>query len=110
MVTHRIERLQEEIRHNVTQILLFEIQDPRVRELTITRVVLSRDMGFARIYYETTKPELRLMVKEGLEQASGFVRKSLGRHLKLRITPQLEFFYDETSEAIQKVEELFSKL
>ncbi len=110
MSTHRIERLQEEIRHLVSRLLLFEVEDPRIRDVTVTRVTLTRDLGFARIYYEAARPESRLPLKEGLQQASGFIRREVAKRLKLRIAPQLEFFYDETSEAVQKVEELFSKL
>lgn len=110
MVSHRLERLQEEICNRVAQVLLFELQDPRIRDVTVTRVALTKDLGLARIYYEVTDPSQRIMVREGLKAARGFVRRSLAGHLKLRLIPQIEFFYDETRDEVKKVEALFSKL
>lgn len=107
---HRHERLQEEIRHLVTQLLLFEMEDPRIRGVTVTRVLLTKDRGLARIYYEAGDSSQRGMLKEGLEKAVGFIRRALASKLKLRLAPQLEFFYDETSEEVARVEKLFSKL
>ena len=110
MVSRRIERLQEEIGNRVNRLLRFEVQDPRVRGVTVTRVMLTRDLGLARVYYETGDPADRVMVGEGLEAAKGFIRRNLASGLELKFAPQVEFFYDETREAVQKVEALFSKL
>ncbi len=109
-MTRRQERLQEEIRNLVTQILLFELEDPRIRGVTVTRVTMTKDLGFARIYYEIPAGKERAPIQEGLNKASGFVRRALAKGLQLRIAPQIEFFYDETSEEIARVEELFTKL
>lgn len=107
---HRIERVQEKIREIVSQLFVFDIQDPRLRGLTITRVMVTRDMGLARIYYEATADKDRSELADGLQKVIPFVRRTLAGKLKLRLMPKVEFFYDETSEEVKKVEELFARL
>lgn len=107
MGIHRSERLEHEIREEVRRILLFEVADPRIHNLTVTRVKITKDLGLARIYFETASPDRRPEVEAGLEKARPFVRRLLAGRLRLRIMPQIEFFYDETSEEIQKLERLF---
>ncbi len=112
MGTHRLERLQEEILHALSSILLFEVTDPRVKGITMTRVLLTKDLSVARIYYEASlkKKEEREGLQAALKRASHFIRKQLAPHLKLRAMPDLEFFYDETSDEVSRVQELFTKL
>ena len=107
---HRIEKVQEKIREIVSQLFVFDIQDPRLRGLTITRVLLTRDMGLARIYYEATDEKDRSELANRLKKVIPFIRRTLAGKLELRLMPKVEFFYDETSEEVKKVEELFARL
>jgi len=107
----RLERLQEEIRHAVSSIILFDVTDPLVKGVTITRVMMTKDLGTARIYYDTLgTSEERLAVQKGLDRASVFIRRQLAPRLNLKAMPELKFFYDETQDEISKVDSLFSKL
>ena len=111
MSQHRLERLQEEILHAVSSIVLLEVTDPLIKGVTLTRVVLTRDLGIARIYYEAPGPETgRETIRRGLNRARGFIRKQLAPRLNLRVVPQMEFFYDETQDEISRVNRLFTKL
>ncbi|MBI2067093.1 MAG: 30S ribosome-binding factor RbfA [Deltaproteobacteria bacterium] len=111
MSSHRIERLKEEVRQIVTEILLYEMRDPRFQHIIVTKVHLTKDLSLARIYYEKgATSELKEALQEAFEKAKGFVRRRLASQLKLRIMPQVEFYFDETNQEIQRVEELFSKL
>jgi ribosome-binding factor A len=111
MGVHRLERLQEEVRHEVSSILLFEVTDPLVKGVTVTRVVVTKDLGIARIYYEAagTAAEKQAL-QQGLDRAKGFIRRRLAPRLNLKAMPELEFFYDETKDEISRVDELFSKI
>lgn len=111
MGTHRTERLQEEIRHLVSEILLYEVTDPLVHGVTVTRVLLTKDIGLARIYYNArgTAKE-RKSLQQGLERASSFVRRQVAPKLNLKIMPQIEFFYDETEDELSRVDLLFMDL
>lgn len=111
MTTHRIDRLQEEIQHAVSSILLFEVTDPLIKGVTFTRVMLTKDTSLARIYYEAVgTPKEREKIKEGLDRACPFIRRKLAPILNLRQMPQIEFFYDETNDEVVRVEKLFSRL
>lgn len=106
-----MERLQEEIRHAVGSIILFETTDPLVKGATLMRAVVTKDLGMARIYYEFKgSREEKASLQKGLDRAKGFIRRQLASRLNLKAVPELEFFYDETEEEIAKVEGLFSKL
>src|SRR5262245_59595596 len=111
MSQYRIDRLQEEIRHIVGSILMFEISDPQVRGITLTRAVLTRDLSVVRIYYDTSTPQKqRKELEKGLDRAKGFIRKQLASRLGLKSVPALEFFYDQSKDEIARVEDLFSKI
>ncbi len=111
MSQHRIKRLEEEIRHAVSSILLFTATDPLVKGVTITRVVLTRDLGIARVYYEAAGSETkRKEIQAGLDRARGFVRRELADRVTLKMIPEVQFFYDETSDEISRIEGLFAKL
>jgi ribosome-binding factor A len=111
MGTHRIKRIQEEIQHAVSSVLLFEMTDPFLQGITVTRVVLTKDVGTARVYYETGVPKARReALQQGLDRARGFVRRQLASRINLKSVPEIQFFYDETNEEVSRVEGLFSKL
>ncbi|MBI2082923.1 MAG: 30S ribosome-binding factor RbfA [Deltaproteobacteria bacterium] len=110
MATYRLERLQEEMKQLIRGIFLFEVQDPRIKNVAVTRIRLAKDLGFARIYYEIPKGADRISVEQALEKAKGYLRSALASRLKLRLIPKIDFFYDETSEEMERIEELFSKI
>jgi ribosome-binding factor A len=111
MSEHRIKRIQEEIQHAASHILLFETTDPLLQGLTVTRVVVTKDVGTARIYYESGVPKKdRPVVQQALDRARGFFRRQLASRLHLKSVPEVQFFYDETSEEVSRVEGLLSKI
>jgi ribosome-binding factor A len=111
MGTHRIKRIQEEIQHAASSILLFEVTDPVLQGLTVTRVVVTKDVGQARIYYESSVPKAqREALQQALDRARGFVRRQLASRLNLKSVPEVQFFYDDTSEEVSRIEGLFSKI
>lgn len=112
MSAYRLKRIQEEIQHVVSALILFDMTDPEIKGVTVTRVLVTKDLGLARIYYETiaTKKEEKSSIHKALNRARGFVRKQLASKLSIKMMPEIEFFYDETKEEVSRVEELFSKI
>src|SRR5262250_156332 len=92
---HRAERVADQIRMEVADILMRKIKDPRVQSVTVTDVKLTSDLRIARVFVTTmgTEDEER-NVFAGLTQASGFVRGELGRRLSLRYLPEIIFAKD----------------
>jgi ribosome-binding factor A len=84
-----------------------EIKDPRVALITLTDVNLTRDLSLARIYYTCLGDEAeRQEAAKGLVKVAPFVRRILGREMKLRHIPELRFEYDNSSDTGRRIEQL----
>ena len=109
-MTRRTDRVEVEIRTQVAQLLAREIKDPRVGFVTVTRVTVTPDLSFARIYVGVLGDQAqRDAVMEVLRGAQGFVRKSLGRRLRMRRTPDVVFEYDKGLDASERVNTLLAE-
>jgi ribosome-binding factor A len=103
----RAERLAEEIREQVARMIASDLKDPRIGFITVTRVELAHDLGHARIHVGVLGDEAeRKKSLLALQQASGFVRRELGRRLRIRHTPEIEFRYDKGLDATDRVARL----
>jgi ribosome-binding factor A len=95
----RAEKVAEGIRREVGSILQNEVRDPRLGFTTITRVELTPDLRFARIFFSVYGDESQWQhTQDGLENASGFIRHALGERLGLRFVPEILFKADHSSE------------
>jgi ribosome-binding factor A len=107
----RSERVADLIRKEVSQMLVRSIKDPRIGFVTITRVALSEDCRFAKIYFSVTGGlEEREKSIKGLDSAKGYVRKELGRRIRLRYTPEIVFQFDPSIEYAIHMEELMQSI
>ena len=93
----RTDRIAEQIQRELAELVRLEVKDPRVRMVTLTGVEVARDYSHAKVFY-TTLEGADGKVQQGLEHAAGFLRSQLAHAMKLRITPQLHFVYDESVE------------
>lgn len=96
MKTHRLARISEAIREVASETILFELRDPRVKRVTVTRAEVSGDLQHAKVYVSVmgTEKEQELTM-HGLRHAAGFVQSKLAERLQTRFTPQLTFVLDE---------------
>ncbi|MFM9413182.1 30S ribosome-binding factor RbfA [Peptococcus simiae] len=93
-----IERVAEEIKRDMTDIIRSEINDPRIDSLiSVTEVSVSGDLGYAKVYISKLgKDEERQEVVDVLNKASGYIRTLLSKRLKTRTVPALEFLLDDS--------------
>mgnify|MGYP006289374385 CR=1 FL=1 len=109
---HRQERVEEEVRNALSEIVLRDVKDPRMPVVfSITRVKMTKDLRIGRVYF-TQQPEEDDAIDETLdmlEKARGFLRSMVGQRVTLRYTPELEFYYDEEGRARDRIEELLEK-
>jgi ribosome-binding factor A len=112
MQGRRVDRIEEQLRIELSEILEREIQDPRVGLVSVTRVKVSPDLSHARVYISVLGGEdQRKKALQGLKSAAGYARKSLGQRLHhLRRIPELSFDYDETIEQEMRIEELLDQI
>jgi len=91
-------RVADQIQKDLSEILTFELKDPRVGLVTITEVQVTPDYAYAKIFF-TTLNDTAEAIKETLqwlEKANGFIRSQLSRRLHIHTLPQLRFEYDQS--------------
>jgi ribosome-binding factor A len=111
MSFQRSERVGDLLVELIAELLGKEIRDPRVRAVTITAAKVTKDLRHARIYFNLLGGrEDKSEVLAGLESATGFIRSRIGKQLNLRFVPTLEFFYDETPDEAQRIEDLLKQV
>ncbi|MCG8469958.1 MAG: 30S ribosome-binding factor RbfA [Gemmatimonadetes bacterium] len=103
-MSHRAERLNELFRRELTTLVLGGLKDPRLTGVSITGVRAAKDLSFATVYVRDDGDVDAAI--EGLEHASGFIRRQLGQVLRLRKIPEFRFVADETFEHASRIEEL----
>lgn len=95
----RIDRISEEVRREVDQIIRDELHDPRIGGTwSITRCEVTRDLKFAKIYISVLEDDKREPMMAALKSAAGFVRRELGRSMLIRYSPELNFVSDKNIE------------
>lgn len=92
-------RVADQIQRELADLLQHEIKDPRAKNITITSVEVTRDYSHTKVFYSILgNSEEIFLAQNGLENAKGFLRSQLSHRMQLRITPQLNFVYDESIE------------
>jgi ribosome-binding factor A len=107
----RPERVAEQIRHEMSMLLMRGVNDPGIGFITITRVTVSSDLQVARIYYTSmADAKGRANTKAALERAKPFLRRQIGQAIQLRRVPELAFHFDEGIAHQARVEELLIEI
>lgn len=103
-------RIGEQIRRELSELLRDEIKDPRVKDFSISEVIVSKDLSTAKVFYspQFDHPN-RDDLQKGLESSAPFLRKQLGRILRTRIIPTLTFHYDDSLDRYSRIESLINK-
>lgn len=110
-MSRRIERLNEQFKRELMDILRNHVRDPRVADLTVTRAEVAPDLYNARIFLTTMRPDAdRPEALVGLEAATPFIRGELARRLTIRRTPELEFRWDLSLDHARRIEQLLSEV
>jgi len=95
----RHQRLGAQILRSLSELLRFETKDPRLRDVSLTHVDLSKDLSVARVYFSLLGPDADPQrAVAGLDKASGFLRSKLGRAIKVRHVPELRWVHDDSAE------------
>ena len=105
------ERMSERIHQILSQLLLREISDPRLRDITVTDVTLDPELMYAKVYVSAMGNEDRESeVMQGLRRAGGFLRREVGKRIRLRNTPELHFYWDSTLAHADRINAIISSL
>lgn len=107
----RQEKVREMLKVEISEIIHREMKDPRIGFVTITDVKISSDLRYARVYVSVLGDEVsqRKSLK-GLNCAAGFVRAEIGKRIRMRVTPEIEFIFDKSIEQGVRIFELLQKI
>lgn len=107
----RPNRVGEQIKKELGQILQQELKDPRIGFVTVTGVEVTGDLQQATVYISVMgSNDDREGTLEGLEKAKGFIRTEIGRRIRLRHTPELMFKVDESIHYGNRIEKLLKEV
>jgi phosphoesterase RecJ-like protein len=111
MATRRTQRVGESIREVLGELIQRSVKDPRIGFVTITAVRPSPDLSKAHVYYTVLGDEREHMATQaGLESATPFLRTEVGRRVRLKSTPELEFHLDDAPEKGQHVDSIIAEI
>jgi ribosome-binding factor A len=107
----RPDRVGEQIREEISSLLLREVRDPGIGLITLTRVKVSPDLQLVRVYYTLMgDAKARDATRRALERATPFLRRQIGSRIRLRRVPELRFQFDESVEHQERIERILLDL
>jgi ribosome-binding factor A len=107
----RQQRTADQIQTILSELTLRDMRDPRLQGLTITDVRIDRELQYADIYINALGDDSRQgEILEGLERATGFMRKELASRMSLRTVPQLHFHWDATLAHAERISQVLDSL
>lgn len=110
-LSHRVERIAEQIREEASQIVASELSDPRIGLITVTRVKVTPDLSLARVYWTSmANPAERKQTVKALAHAAPYVRHLLSARLTLRRSPEVQFLFDQSVAAQDRVEQILQDI
>ncbi len=107
----RTVRLDEQFREEISKLLMKGLKDPRIGFVTISRVEITNDLSYAKVYISVLGSDREKAASLiGLRNSAGFIRTYLGKALKIRKIPQLSFVLDESLDHAMHIEEILAEL
>jgi ribosome-binding factor A len=103
----RSQRVAEQIRRELADLLQFEVKDPSASKVTLTEVEVTNDLAHAKIYFVTH--EDATTAANALGKVAGFLRRQLSKRLLMRTVPQLHFVYDESLDRGMRLSQLIDQ-
>lgn len=107
----RLQKIADRIREEMSDLLIKEINDPRLAQVYVTDVKVDRELAYADVYVSAVEGRSRSSeILKGLESASGFLRHALSGSVELRAFPKLRFHWDPTPENADHIEKVLAEL
>jgi ribosome-binding factor A len=109
-MAHRVKKVESLIRHEISEIFVYKLQDPAFGILTVTDVSVSPDLRNAKIYLSVYDREKRSAVLEKARENVKLIRTELAKRVRLRYMPELAFYIDETADQVERIDELLKEV
>ncbi|MBC7785979.1 MAG: 30S ribosome-binding factor RbfA [Methylophilaceae bacterium] len=108
----RSNRIAEQMRRELADLLQFEVKDPRIGMVTVTEVEVTGDIAHAKVFYSAAvhnDAKVALALQQGLEKSAGFLRTQVAKRMLLRTVPQLHFVYDASIDNGMKMSKIIDE-
>lgn len=109
-MSRRTERVEHLIKEEISLIFLYKLNEPEIGFVTITNVKISPDLKIAKVYISVLEKDKRDAVLEKIKNKTGFIRSELAHRIRIKFTPELKFFIDDTLDYVEKIEGLIKKI
>ncbi|SDP71710.1 30S ribosome-binding factor RbfA [Selenomonas ruminantium] len=107
----RVEKVQELMKQEISQIILRELKDPRIGFVTVTSVECTGDLREAKVFVSLMGSESQVKACwTGLNSSLGFIRREIGKRIRLRVTPEISFALDKSLDYSAHIQELLLKI
>lgn len=107
----RFERIDEEMKKEISNIISYEIKDPNVTGLiSVTKVNVTSDLKYAKVYVSILNAKNNKATLAGLKKASGFVRSEVAKRINLRATPEIIFELDDSMEYGARIDSILKEV
>ena len=110
METIRTRRMAELLKHELSKIISTEVNDPRIHDVVLTRVKVSKDFSIAWVYYTSYVPESLTGIDIALERSTAFIRNRLMKAVHIKKLPKLIFERDTAGDEGQRIDEIFKQI
>ncbi len=109
-MSHRVDKISNLIKEELSLIFLEKVQDPALGLLTITSVKVTSDLRTAKVYISVYEKEKRDLILEKANNIKGLIKSELAQRIRIRYIPEINFFIDDTLDYVEKMEDLFRKI
>ena len=107
----RLNKVNEELKKTISQVLEFEIKNSKVTGLvSVTKVSITPDFRYAKIYISILNSKNDKKTLEGIKESAGFIRSRVAKVMNLRVTPELSFEIDDSIEYGNKIDKILNEL
>lgn len=107
----RLNRINEELKKEISHVLTFELKNPNVTGLlSVTRAKITPDFKYAKVFVSVLNSKDVEKTMQGLKESSGFIRSQIAKTLNLRITPEIVFELDDSMEYGMKIDNIIKEL
>ncbi|BCG49617.1 30S ribosome-binding factor RbfA [Candidatus Profftella armatura (Diaphorina cf. continua)] len=106
----RLARIENQIQRDISEIIAFDIQNPRINIITITEVKITLDYSYAKIFFTTFNKDISIKnILDNLSKANNYIRFKLSKKLHIHTLPILNFIYDHSIENAMMISKLIDK-
>ena len=110
MPSHKLAKISSELVRVISEIIFDTARDEILKTVTITGAKVSKDLGYAKVYFTSLSDlDKKTLIKE-VNEASSFIRTEVAARMDLRHTPELEFVYDDSIEYANRIENIIKEI